>query len=77
MSTIQATKSKAVMTFNYGKKHYAKSMASEFGVLIKDLSKDELEIEDKIIDLAKRCTLKKMKIVICDFEYAAGSADIN
>ena len=53
----------------------AKSMASKFRVLIKALSKDELEIEDKRIDLAKRCTLKKMKIVICN--YAAGSADIN
>ena len=41
----------------------------------KALSKDTLEIDDKIIDFAKRCTMKK--IVSCDLYYAAGSADIS
>ena len=64
------------MTFNYVKRYYTKSMAGECGVLIEALSKYALEIDDKRIDFAKRCTAKKMKIVICDLAYAAISADI-
>ena len=57
------------MTFNV--RHYAKSMASEFKVSIKALFKDALEIVDKRIGFAKRCTAKKMKkekIVGCDLD---------
>ena len=36
-------------------------MASVFGVSIKALPKDALEIDDKIIDFVKSCTLKNMK----------------
>ena len=46
-------------------------MASEFKVSIKALFKDALEIVDKRIGFAKRCTAKKMKkekIVGCDLD---------
>ena len=52
---------KAVITFNHCERHYAKLMASEFGVSIKALPKDALEIDDKRIDFVKSCTLKNMK----------------
>ena len=68
MSTIQATGSKVVMSFNHSERYYAKSMASEFGVSIKALYKDA-SINDKRIDFVKRCTVKK-KIVSCDLDYA-------